>query len=83
MTPADIRNRTQARPFRPFRIVTTDGTVYEVRHPELVMVGLGSCVIGYAAPYSPGVYERFDIVNMRHIVRLEPIEPQQTENVPG
>jgi hypothetical protein len=83
MSPADIRNLTQTRPFRPFRIVTSDGTIYEVRHPELVMFGMGSLVIGYAHPTTPWMYERFDIVSLRHIVRLEPIEPQQTEAVPG
>ena len=34
------------RPFEPFRIEVSDGTVYEIRHPELVMVGLGSLIIG-------------------------------------
>jgi|YelNatPaOPRAMG01_1025707.scaffolds.fasta_scaffold554537_1 hypothetical protein len=42
MAPADIRILTQRKPFRPFRIVTSDGTVYDVRHPDLVMIGLSS-----------------------------------------
>ncbi len=83
MSPADIRNLTQARPFRPFRIVTSDGTTYTVDHPELVMFTLGSLIIGYAAPGTPWRAERVDFVSLRHIVRLEPIEPQQTEAVPG
>jgi hypothetical protein len=72
MAPADIRILTQRKPFRPFRIVTSDGTVYEVRHPDLVMIGLSSVVIGYPSEQDPHSYERADIVSLRHIIRLEP-----------
>jgi hypothetical protein len=82
MAPADIRILTQARPFRPFRVITSDGTTYEVTHPELVMFLMGSVIIGYPNPNVPWQAERADYVSLRHIVRLEPIEPQ-TEAVPG
>jgi hypothetical protein len=72
MAPAEILALLRARPFVPFRIVTSDGTTYEVRHPDLVMVGIATAVIGYPDKSTPGAYERFDIVSMRHIVRLEP-----------
>lgn len=72
MAPADIRMLTKRKPFSPFRIVTSDGTVYEVRHPDLVMVGLSSVIIGYPSEEDPEVYSRSDIVSLRHIVRLEP-----------
>lgn len=83
MAPADIRPLLRARPFAPFRVITSDGTACEVRHPELVMMGMGSVVIGYASPASPDVYETYDIVSLRHIVRMEPIDPPQTEAVPA
>ncbi len=72
MAPAEIRILTQRKPFRPFRIVTSDGTVYEVRHSDLVMIGLSSVVVGYPSEQDPHSYERADIVSMRHIIRLEP-----------
>ena len=50
MRPDDIRNFLNRRPFQPFRITLTDGRNYEVRHPELVMVGRSSIVIGLPAP---------------------------------
>ncbi len=50
MRPDDIRNFLNKRPFQPFRITLTDGRSYEVRHPELVMVGRSSIVIGFPAP---------------------------------
>ena len=52
MTPTHMLNRIQTRPFIPFRLVTADATIYDVRHPELVMVTLGAAYIGCPAPAS-------------------------------
>lgn len=79
MSPADIRNLVARRPFTPFRIITSDDTVYEVRHPELVMIGLSSVIIGYPSKEEPYAYSRWDVVSMRHIIRLEPAEEPITE----
>jgi hypothetical protein len=72
MSAREILNLLRARPFVPFRIVTSDATTYEVHHPELVMVGGANAIIGYPDRNQPGAYDRFDIVSMRHIVRVEP-----------
>jgi hypothetical protein len=74
-----LLTRLRARPFQPFRIVTTDGTIYEVRHPELVMLTLGSAYIGYPVPGQEGVAQRVDLVSMRHIIRLEDPEAQPVQ----
>jgi hypothetical protein len=78
MAPADLLARLRTRSFEPFRIVTTDGTCYDIRHPELVVVGLGSAYVFYPAPELAGVMSRLDIVSMRHI-RLEELQPQSAE----
>jgi hypothetical protein len=74
MRPTDLTNVLHARPLRPFRIVMSDGTMYEVRHPEMVIVARSTAVIGYPDPASPEVAERYDIVALAHIVRIEFIE---------
>jgi hypothetical protein len=71
MPPAELLACIRRRPFEPFRIVTSDGTTYEVRHPDMVLVGIASVHIGY--PDETGVATRIDIVATRHIVRLEEI----------
>jgi hypothetical protein len=78
MSPAEMLTLLRAKPFIPFRVVTSEGTTYEVRHPDLVMVGVAVAVIGYPDSRVQGAFERFDIVSMRHIVRLEP-DPQPVE----
>jgi hypothetical protein len=77
MSASDFFTLTRARPFVPFRIVTSDGTTYEVRHPDMVMVGMSSVMVGYPSEQPPHAYSRVDIVSMRHVVRLEPAETAQ------
>jgi hypothetical protein len=45
MSHEDLKVRIEHRPFVPFRIVLTEGTSYEVRHPELFMLGRRAAVI--------------------------------------
>jgi hypothetical protein len=78
MTINDVLIQLRRRPFAPFRIVTTDGTVYEVQHPELVLPTLGCLYIGYPAPGQPDVADRLDVVSLRHVIRLEP-RPEAVE----
>lgn len=74
MSTTDLLNMTRRHPFVPLRIVTSDGTIYEVPHPDLIMVGTSSVIVGYPSPQEPHVYSRWDVVSLRHIVRLEPQE---------
>ena len=72
-----IRERVRRQPFRPFRIVTSAGSTYEVRHPELVMVGRRELSIGQTKrdeeePY----YEDVGRVAIMHIVAIEDLAPR-------
>jgi hypothetical protein len=70
----EVLERLHRRPFEPFRIHLTDGTTYEVRHPELVLVGRRSMVVGVSdVEQQPVVYDRYTTVALVHIVRLEPL----------
>ena len=44
--PEELWQRLHSQPFEPFRICLSDGTAYEIPHPELVMVGRRSAVVG-------------------------------------
>jgi hypothetical protein len=39
MRPENIRDFLQRKSFQPFRVTLTDGRSFEIRHPELAMVG--------------------------------------------
>jgi hypothetical protein len=76
MAPVDLLQALRRRPFVPFRIQVSDGPVYDVRHPELLMVGLGSASIGVPAQGQPQpIYERVETVSLAHVVKLLPLEP--------
>lgn len=75
MPPQDLLQFVRRRPFIPFRLHVSDGTVYDVRHPELLMVALATAVVGLpASGEQPPAVERYEIVDLRHIVRLEPLD---------
>jgi hypothetical protein len=75
MLPDDIINFLHRRPFEPFRIHLTDGTTYEVRHPEFVLVGRATTHVYFPVPdMPPPRFEKYEVVSLLHITRLEPME---------
>ncbi len=74
MAPEELLKALRKRPFRPFRIAMTDGRAFEVRHPELVLPGRRSAVIGKPAPgETEALYDGRIAVDLLHIVSLEPL----------
>jgi hypothetical protein len=66
----DIRELLKAWPFRPFRLRTTNNLVYEIRHPELVILA-GSVVHIAIAPAQSVAGEREVGLALLHIVQYE------------
>jgi hypothetical protein len=87
MPPNELLQMLRTRPFIPFRIHVSDGTIYEVRHPELVVLSLASAVVAFPDPAHPGLASRWEVIARRperssclqpaarpmYVVRLEPI----------
>jgi hypothetical protein len=73
MAPEELRDVLRHRPFEPFRLVMTDGTGYEIRHPDLLMVGQRSIIVGLTGQPGQTFYERSVKVDLLHIIRLEPL----------
>jgi hypothetical protein len=79
MPPVDLLKAVHRRPFEPFALHLSDGKVYQIRHPELLMVGLRSAVVGVPPPEHPEpVYDHYEIVDLIHIVRLAPLPAKVT-----
>lgn len=76
MAPDELAGALRRRPFVPFRLTLTEGSTYEVRHPESCMAGRRSAVIGLTAPGATDLlFDRSVTVDLLHIVKLEPLEP--------
>jgi hypothetical protein len=78
MSHEDLETRMRQRPFVPFRVVLTEGSPYEVRHPDLFMLGKRSVVIGLTRDPEQTLYDSTVLVDLLHIVRLEPLEARTT-----
>jgi hypothetical protein len=78
MAPEELRDALRQKPFEPFRLVMTDGTSYEIRHPDLLLVGRRSVTVGLTGEPGQTYYERTVKVDLLHVIRLEPIEAQSS-----
>jgi hypothetical protein len=74
MPPEDLAQFLDREPFQRFRICLTDGTLFDIRHPEMVLLGRRSAVIGITNGEGPRpMYERYVNISLLHITRLEPL----------
>jgi hypothetical protein len=81
MTLEDLQRAVRARPFIPFRLLLTNGESLEVRHPELCVPGARSAMIGLIlSSQTQPIYDVATIVDLLHIVRLEPIQQAAPSN---
>ena len=78
MTPDDLLLWRCRQPFEPFRIWVSDGNSYEIRHPELCMPGFTSTVIGLPRDPERPVAERFEMISMPDIVKVEALDATVT-----
>ena len=73
MSAEELREDLKQQPFRPFRVVMSDGGGFDIVHPDLLWVGQRSAMIGLTGAPSVGLYERTVRVDLRHVVRTEPL----------
>jgi hypothetical protein len=76
MGPIQLLRLLSRAPFRPFRIFLSSGIVHEVRHPELVIVGLTTVTLELPGATQPiPLANRELILAFGHIEQLETVEP--------
>ena len=69
----EIQARLREKPFRPLRIVGSEGLRFDIFHPDLILVGAHDMMIGHATPARPTVYDRVTRLALIHLVALEDI----------
>lgn len=67
----EIQARLREKPFRPVRLIASEGLRYDIHHPDLVLVGERDLMIGFPTPHKPGIYDRVVRVAIAHLVALE------------
>jgi len=75
----ELQTALRQSPFVPFRLYISGGETFDIRHPELCMPGIRSAIIGFQATDAPEpAFDRYTVVDMRHIIRLEPMQAAKT-----
>jgi hypothetical protein len=84
MRPDDILRLLRRQPFEPFRLCVVDGTTYDIRHPDQIVVSRSTATIaGTVANLPVSIAHRDVIVALLHISRLEPLEEAQPPPSPA
>ena len=74
MRPEDILRFLRARPFESFRIYMSDGSTFDIKHPELAIVERSTVLVGVPGPQGPdGPVERTVFCALVHITRAEKV----------
>ena len=68
MTQEELRDYARRQPFEPFRVILTTGATYDIRHPDLIMVGRRSAIIGLTNDPAGAIYDRTLKVDLLHVV---------------
>ncbi len=76
MRPDEIRAHLRKQPFRAIRIYISDGSSYDVRHPEMMFVTRTEVVIGLD-PGDGDIPERSVYCDPVHITRIEPLDGEK------
>jgi hypothetical protein len=70
ITPTQLRELLQAKPFRPFRICLSDGSHYDITNHDMAFVGKNTVEIGINLDRE-GFAEYFARCSILHITKLE------------
>jgi hypothetical protein len=75
-----IQTRLREKPFVPLRVVTSSGQAYDITHPDLVLVGKRSLIIGTANNDNPTQFEVANRIALMHVTDLQDIpKPAATD----
>ena len=74
MTPEDLRVLVKRRPFKPFRITMSTQEIFDVTHPDLMVVGrsMAALGIGKAGDNEP-IAEHIIWLDLDQIVHIQPL----------
>lgn len=72
MTVQTFRELLTERPFKPFRLVMSSGSTYDVRHPEMAFLTKTDILVG-VGDMDDGVPAAFKICSLLHVTAIEPL----------
>jgi hypothetical protein len=80
MTADELKAFQKTEPFKPFRLILTDGKTYDIPHPNFIWVLNETARVGKGGDVSRGLWDRYEEVEL---VRISKVAPVTGEAVPG
>ena len=80
--PAEQYAMLKRWPFEPFRICMSDGSTYEIRHPELVFVTRSDVLVGIGCQ-NGGLPHESAFLDPIHVTRIIPIRDRKRGQAKG
>lgn len=69
--PEGIKARLREKPFRPLRVIASEGLQYDILHPDLLWVGERDIMVGLPRRADSDIYDRVIRIALVHLVALE------------
>lgn len=73
MRPAQVRDHLKTEPFRPIRVHISDGSAYDIRHPEMAYVTATQVMIALKMS-EEDLPDKVIFCDPVHITRIEPLD---------
>jgi hypothetical protein len=83
MPPDDLLSAVRLQPVQPFRLRLTDGRTFDIRHPDQMIIGRRSAVIGLPAETNDPYFDQRITVDLIHVVSHEPLQAPSSSNGPA
>jgi len=77
MSPETLREQVRKQPFEAFRVYLSDGSWYDIRHPEMIAITRRDVAIAIGLGRD-GLPDRLATCDPLHIVRIEPINGRRS-----
>lgn len=77
MGPNELNTWVRAVPFVPFRVLMNSGRTFEVRHPEVLRLGLRSMHFFTYSGVATDIYEKVEMLSPLLVESVEPIDARQ------
>lgn len=74
MGPEQLRQLLRRQPFVAIRLFMSDGTTYDVKHPEMAFVTRSTVEVGTEKETGSGIAEKVVYCSLGHIVRVEDVD---------
>jgi len=83
ITANNIQEKLKERPFVPFRVIMSSGQFYDIKHPDLVLVGKRHLFVGTASEDNPTMFDRSSLLPMLHVAALEALPAEASPSGNG